>query len=162
MDDNREKPANNRDETGRFLPGAPSGNPAGRPKKGEAWADIRDELLSASAIKLALTTPGKDGNKSTRIFDLTVGEASEKKTFRHAILVREIQNALAGEAASIQDLQDREEGKPRQSIDLGGQKGNPFRLMNDTDLDRELERLRNAQTPQAGPAAEPPAPASPP
>jgi hypothetical protein len=37
---------------------------------------------------------------------------------------------------------------PNQAIDLGSQKDNPLRIMNDTDLDRELEQLRSAQEKQ--------------
>ena len=124
MDEEPKKLDENRRPDGTVLPGTVL-NPTGRPKKGNAWADIRAELLSASKIKLTLTSPDKDGNDRTRIFDLRCGE---EKTFRHAIVVRQIQNALSGDDDAIRDLQDREEGKPRQSVDLGGQKDNPLMI----------------------------------
>jgi hypothetical protein len=111
-----------RDGQGRFLPGN-NANPNGRPPKGDSWADIRRELLAASKIKLSLTTPDKDGNFRQVTFELSVGD---EKTFRHAILTREISKALAGDMFAIADLMDREEGRPRQSVNLGGQKDNPL------------------------------------
>ena len=112
-----------RDEKGRLLPGQ-CGNPdkINNGRK-HAWADIRNELLSASKIKLSLTSPDKDGNDRTRIFDL---RTDDECTFRKAVLVRQIQNALTGDNDAIRDLMDREDGKPRQAVDLGGQKDNPL------------------------------------
>ena len=121
-----DKSANNRDDNhmpnGKFAPDNHA-NPSGRPKKGNAWADIRNELLSASKINLSLTIPDKDGNFKQVVFELGVGE---EKTFRHAILTREIGKALAGDIDAIRDLMDREDGKPRQAVDLGGQQDNPL------------------------------------
>ncbi len=102
-----------------------SGNPDGRPKKHNAWADIRNELLAASKISLSLTVPDKDGNFKSVTYELGVGD---EKTFRHAILTREIGKALAGDIDAIRDLMDREEGKPRQAVDLGGQQNNPLTI----------------------------------
>jgi len=114
-----------RDERGRLLPGQ-CGNPdkINNGRK-HAWADIRTELLSASKIKLSLTSTDKDGNDRTRIFDL---KCDEEKTFRHAVLVRQIQNALTGDNDAIRDLMDREEGKPVQAINHGGQQDNPIEI----------------------------------
>lgn len=114
----------NHKPNGDFAPGN-NANPLGRPKKGNAWADIREELLSASKIRLSLTSSDKDGNDRTRILDLST---DAEKTFRHAVLVRQIQNALSGDDDAIRDLMDREEGKPRQAVDLGGQATNPLNM----------------------------------
>jgi hypothetical protein len=125
MDEMPEKQQEIKNPPHRFLPGE-SGNPAGRPKKGNAWADIRNDLLSASKVKLSITIPDKDereGFDKTRIFNLAVGE---ERTLRHAIIVRQIQNALSGDNDAIRDLMNREEGMPRQAVDLGGQRDNPL------------------------------------
>ena len=135
MDDEQEKQATNKPardpETGQLLPGN-TANPAGRPKRENAWASIRNEILSASKVKLSITVPDKDGMNQTRVFDLTVGE---EKTIRHAIIVRQAQNALSGDNDAIRDLMNREEGMPRQAVDLGGQKDNP--LFEDPYTDKE-------------------------
>ncbi len=136
MGEEPEKQEDIKKESHRFLPGQ-SGNPSGRPKKGSAWADIRKELLSASKIKLVLSTPDANGFDKTRIFDLKVGE---EKTFRHAIMTRQIQNALSGDNDAIRDLMDREDGKPRQTVDLGGQDDNPILT---SEVDATLAGLLN-------------------
>ena len=144
MDDEQEKQATNKPardpETGQLLPGN-TANPAGRPKRENAWASIRNEILSASKVKLSITVPDKDGMNQTRVFDLTVGE---EKTIRHAIIVRQAQNALSGDNDAIRDLMNREEGMPRQAVDLGGQKDNPlvvadtfkFQIVDSNDTDK--------------------------
>jgi hypothetical protein len=113
MDEIPNKSDTNRRADGTFMPGTVH-NAKGRPKKGNAWADIREELLSASKIRIALTTPDKFGNERTRLFSM---KTDEEKSFRYAILVRQIQNALSGDNDSIRDLMDRQEGKPRQTLD---------------------------------------------
>jgi len=113
--------AENREPDGRFAVGNPGG--PGRPPRGQAWADIRNEILSASKVKLSITVPDKDGMNRTRVFDLAVGE---EKTIRHAIIIRQTQNALSGDNDAIRDLMNREEGMPHQAVNLGGQSDNPL------------------------------------
>jgi hypothetical protein len=120
-------------------PPGQSGNPAGRPRKGNAWADIRNELLAASKITLTLTIPDKDGNFKPVTFELGV---NDEKSFRHAILIREISKALGGDIDAMKDLMDREEGKPSQSINLGGQEDNP--LVYEEKKKAVVDRLLNS------------------
>lgn len=124
----------------RFAPGE-SGNPLGRRN---CFADIRRELLDSREIKLSFSTINKKGEKEQVSIDYSVDD--KEKTIRHAVMIRAIGLALAGDTDMIEDLQDREDGKPRQAVDLGGQKDNPLHVISDTDIDRELERLRKEQT----------------
>ena len=105
-----------------WVPGMPwppgqSGNPNGRPKKGQAWKDILDELLGAQTISLVMESTIGDSKKKKKVsIDLDV---KDKKTVRHAITIREIQLALAkGDIAAIKDLKDRDMGRPDQKIEL--------------------------------------------
>ncbi len=112
-----------RDEKGRFLPGTAdkqqvkqptpadhlkkhqfqpgqSGNPAGRPKKGDAWADIIAEAMEDNAGELTGRTQ------------------DDKSTIRQAVTRRMILNALGGDVKAAQWLADRESGKPGQRLEM--------------------------------------------
>lgn len=84
-----------RDENGRFKPGQ-SGNPKGRPRKGQALT----EILEKHARKRDVDFKGKR---------LTRQEALSQKLWALA---------LAGDVAAIRYIFDRIDGKPRQSVDL--------------------------------------------
>jgi hypothetical protein len=114
----------------RFKPGQ-SGNPAGRPKKGSAWADIRNEILSAKKIKLELTVLVLDKNPESPTFGKQIYKTKKtdlsvknKKGFRFAILTRQLEKALEGDLGAQTDFMDREDGTPVQSVNLGGQPDN--------------------------------------
>lgn len=66
-------------------------------------------------------------------------------------------DGLQGNLAAIQFDHDVREGKPRQAVDLGGQKDNPLGYSNlsDEDLERKIAELderrrRSAESPNAG------------
>ena len=82
--------------------GQPSANPAGRPKKGSAWADIANELLDSGEISITVT---KDG-KQTKKLDLKTDV-----TFRHAVLVSVIKEAMNGNMQAVNHLAERTAGK---------------------------------------------------
>jgi hypothetical protein len=100
-----EKQVENRDGgNGQFLPGK-SGNLNGRPKKGLAWADVANEILESQEINLKLTAP--DGTVKSL-------ELKANTSFRHAIVIAQIKEALAGNVAAAKELADRTEGKAPQ------------------------------------------------
>ena len=71
----------------------------------------------------------------------------KEKTFRHAILTREIGKALAGDIDAIRDLMDREDGKPRQAVDLGGQQDNPL-VTSDVFKFQIIDPINDINTPE--------------
>jgi len=96
--------------TGLRAPWQPgqSGNPAGRPKKGDAWADIYGEIMEEAVGTVAVRggLPGKSRRK-----------------VRRAIADRVVLLALFDADRSIalkamQLIQDRESGRPHQRGEL--------------------------------------------
>jgi hypothetical protein len=121
-------PGNHEGEETQFSPGV-SGNPKGR---GDAWADIENEMLSATSIEEKIDFLDKDGQPQTKIIKMSMGE---KRTFRHGLTARKIQMGIGGDLAAMQDLEDRERGRATQSMNLGGQRDNP--LFEDPYTDKE-------------------------
>ena len=87
----------------RFKPGV-SGNPRGRPKKGDAWADVANEILGAKSVILTITS--EDGKTK----ELSLGC---NKTLRHAIIFAQVNAALNGNIQAANGLADRTEGRPQ-------------------------------------------------
>ena len=96
----------NRTNEGKFKPGI-SGNLKGRPKKGDAWADIANELLASRSIIITLTN--SKGEKKKQHLKTT-------KSFRHAIILSQIKAAISGDTRAQKELVDRSEGRPAQTI----------------------------------------------
>jgi hypothetical protein len=95
-----------------WAPGT-SGNPAGRPKKGDTFAEIARELLAANEIDITYTTLDKDGKpKETRCYLKTT------KNFHHAIIQAMTKKAMQGDANAAQFIYNRVDGMPRQSIGI--------------------------------------------
>ena len=88
----------------RFKPGV-SGNPRGRPKKGDAWADVANEILGAKSVILTITS--EDGKTK----ELSLGC---NKTLRHAVIFAQVNAALNGNIQAAKELADRTEGRPAQ------------------------------------------------
>ena len=64
-----------RDSFGRFLPGAPSVNPAGRPRKGQALTDILAEYLELSMAELqALDTANLPAKNALAVEQILAGQ----------------------------------------------------------------------------------------
>jgi hypothetical protein len=79
-----------------FKPGE-SGNPNGRPKKGDSWADILKEALSEE-----------------------VDYKGDKKTYKRLIAEVLRKHALKGDPRHLQMIMDRMDGKPNQKIEAEG------------------------------------------
>ncbi len=86
-----------------------SGNPKGRPKKGNAWADIANELLNSNEINIKM----KMTDGSTKRLNI---EAD--KSFRHAVIIGQIKQAMDGNVQAAKELADRTEGKSKEHREL--------------------------------------------
>jgi len=85
-----------------------SGNPKGRPKKGEAIAPILRELLDADTVTLTI----KKGRKKK---DLTI---RCDLPLKYAICIAQIDKALLGDTKAFKEIVDRVDGKAKQFMAL--------------------------------------------
>ena len=86
-----------------------SGNPNGRPKKGQAWADVANELLDSNEIDITM----KMSNGKVKNLNL---EAN--KSFRHAVIIGQISEAMKGNVQAAKELADRTEGRSKEHREL--------------------------------------------
>ena len=119
MDSTDKQQDNSNKIIGRPFKKGQSGNPKGRPKKGEAWADVANELLNSKEIDITIKT--SDGK--VKRFNL---EAD--KSFRHAVIVGQISEAMKGNVQAARELADRTEGKPKQEREITN-KTEPIQVM---------------------------------
>ena len=96
-----------------------SGNPNGRPKKGEAWADVANELLNSKEINITMKLA--DG----KVKRLSLGS---DKSFRHAVIVGMIKEAMNGNVQAAKELADRTEGKSKERREVTN-KVEPIKIM---------------------------------
>ena len=101
-----------------WKPGV-SGNPNGRPKKGEAWADVANELLNSKEIDITLKMA--DG-KVKRL------NLESDKSFRHAVIVGMIKEAMKGNVQAAREVADRTEGKAKEIREVTN-KNEPIKIM---------------------------------
>ncbi len=107
------KTDNNRNDKGQFTPNNIA-NPTGRPPKGDAWADIYNEILDSKDINLEITKIDDKGTKTKKI------NLTSKTTMRYALGVALLKEGLKGNVAAVKELSDRTAGKPPQSIAIKG------------------------------------------
>lgn len=94
------------------VKGEPSRNPNGRPKKGNAWADIINSMVDGSEVKITIINPnGKEKNIEIKVEPKDI-------SIRHAIVYGIIRKAVSGDVSAFNALADRTVGKAGQSIDL--------------------------------------------
>ena len=105
-----ENQSNNKGGNPDWVKGMPSPHPEGRPKKGNAWADIYNEVLDSHEIELRLKD--RKGNEK-EIYLRT----ENNRTFRYAITIGLIKAAMNGDVSAARELADRTAGKPKQTID---------------------------------------------
>jgi len=94
-------------------------NPNGRPKKGEAWADVANELLNSKEIDITMKMA--DG-KVKRL------SLESDKSFRHAVIVGMIKEAMNGNVQAARELADRTEGKSKERREVTN-KVEPIKIM---------------------------------
>ena len=95
--------------TGKGWKPGQSGNTKGRPKKGEAWADVANDLLDSSEINIKM----KMTDGSTKRLNI---EAD--KSFRHAVIIGQIKQAMDGNVQAAKELADRTEGRSKEHREL--------------------------------------------
>jgi len=110
--------AENQQQSSRQVPGRPfppgvSGNPEGRPKKENTFSDICRELLQSKEIDITYTFP-KKGQMVTSHMHM-----QSDKTMNHSLAAVLIKEGMSGNVKAIQEIIDRTDGKPKQTIDLG-------------------------------------------
>ncbi|MCB7128169.1 MAG: hypothetical protein J3T61_01360 [Candidatus Brocadiales bacterium] len=96
-----------------FKPGQ-SGNPAGRPKKGDAWADIYAEIMEQTERKF-VGLPGKASKRKVRM------EIARRVVM---LALYDTDHNIALKAAQL--IADRESGRPGQRLALEDTEGNPL------------------------------------
>ena len=82
-------------------------NPKGRPKKGDAWADIYNNILDSDEINLII----KRGDEKEEIKIET-----EQRSMRYALGIALLQAGLDGNVNAIKELSDRTIGKAPQTV----------------------------------------------
>ena len=105
--------------TGKGWKKGVSGNPKGRPKKGEAWADVANDLLDSKEIDITMKT--SDG-KTKRL------NLGADKSFRHAVIIGQISAAINGNVQAARELADRTEGKAKETREVTN-KNEPIQVM---------------------------------
>ena len=105
--------------TGKGWKPGQSGNPKGRPKKGEAWADVANDLLNSKEIDITMKTA--DG-KIKRL------NLESDKTLRHAVIIGQINSAMAGNVQAAKELADRTEGRAKEFREVTN-KNDPIQVM---------------------------------
>lgn len=112
-----------RDEKGLFLPGG-VGNPAGRPKKTNAWSDVYNSILDSDKVEITLRSVDKQGGMVIKkiILRTELDDGRQAPTIRYALACAVVAEGLKGNIKAIQELADRTVGKSVQSIILNENK----------------------------------------
>jgi len=101
-----------------------SGNPNGRPPKGQALAEVYRNILEAERV---VVKSFKDGSEQEMEF---VGAP----TMKHRMATVLLGMALSGDIHAIREFADRVDGKPTQQIES---KGNVSLIISDDFLPKE-------------------------
>jgi len=97
-------------------------NPHGRPKRGKCFADIARQVLGAKEIKYTITMPPTEKNP-TGVVNVHL---KSTETFRHAIAVSLLREAMRGDTIAARELIDRTDGKVTDRTELSGPDGRPL------------------------------------
>jgi len=88
-----------------------SGNPKGRAKKGNAWADIIREVMEAKSVFVRYDTLDHEGK--LKKVDIKLNAVGRQRNIRQLIVANMIEKALtAGDTTSLKLLMEHEVGKP--------------------------------------------------
>jgi len=130
MDEPQKKPLEpvyNRQPDGTFGPGN-NANPPGAPPKAERFSEAAKRMLEAREVNIEYTFP-KNGKIVTSKLHL-----ESTTTINECLVAALIKEGINGNVQAISELVNRVEGKPRQAVDLGGQKDNPLSTMSTSEL----------------------------
>lgn len=86
-----------------------SGNPDGRPKKGNAWTDIINEMMEAKDVHVSYDTLDASGNKIRK--EMQFAAVGTKRNIRQLLALTMMKKALDGEASFMKMLMEHEVGK---------------------------------------------------
>lgn len=90
-----------------------SGNPSGRPKKNNSWAEMFNDILDSSYMCVVL----KNKNGTNHKIEINLEDADGAEvSIRKAICVSTTLKALQGDLSATNLIMDRTEGKPAQKI----------------------------------------------
>jgi hypothetical protein len=100
-----------------WKPGV-SGNPAGRPKKTNAWSDVYNTILDSDKVEITLRSVDKAGGMLLKkiILRTQTDDGRQAPTIRYALACAVVAEGLKGNIKAIQELADRTVGKSVQSI----------------------------------------------
>jgi hypothetical protein len=87
-----------------------SGNPKGRPKKGNAWADIINQMMESKGVTVTYTRKDADGNPVKETIDINAGRLS----IRQVMAANMLKQALEGDNATVKTLIEHEVGRAMQ------------------------------------------------
>ena len=89
-----------------------SGNPGGRPKKGNAWTDIFNEVMEAKSAHVVMNTPDAEGKlKRTEI---NINAVGTKRNIRQLVALKIVDQALKGDTTAQKIIIEHEVGRPMQ------------------------------------------------
>lgn len=109
------------------MAGAPTGN--NNSGRGKTWRDALDKAVKQYTCKKASIKRGE------ALFKIATGV---------------VEQALAGNVQAIQELGNRLDGKPHQSMDIGITDNTPVEEMTDADISAELIATRTALSGNTG------------
>lgn len=120
MNETPETQAANRDKMGRFLPGV-SGNPSGPARGYSQWGAVLRKIGDAQRGQITLI--GADGTRRTKRLQ------TEDECLRYGVSLSMYAKALAGDVHAAQWIADREDGKPKQTVEIEQDNSAPQKLI---------------------------------
>ena len=94
-----------------FPPGK-SGNPAGRPKGARAFKTVIKEILDM------LASSNEYHEDDALLCDVLEDQLKRPVSRREAMVYKQVVKAMRGDTFAFNAIADREEGKPKQSVDV--------------------------------------------
>ena len=122
----------------RFQKGT-SGNPAGRPKGSKSFGGALKRLLKAQELKLEYLIDGKKTKKTVKI-------SGKHDNFYDAIIAKQIELAVDGDARATKDIIDRIEGTPTQSINMKNEISGALSVNVDTRVINSRSEIKKTTT----------------
>lgn len=105
-----------RDERGRWVKGTPAPNPKGAPKRGQSWQETIRHLTDMDRDELVAYVGGEKTTLGKTLREIPAGIPIKDVM----ILIALVQFGREPDARMLSVLMDREEGKPKQVVDLAG------------------------------------------
>jgi len=90
-----------------------SGNLAGRPKKGNAWTDIINEVMEAKAVNVKYKTLDFEGKAIVK--ELKLDAVGTHRNIRQLLAVELVSRAMDGDISATKTLIEHEVGKAVQT-----------------------------------------------